>query len=361
VEDRRVWIITACLIIAGLLLFILWPWLWLVRIALLVLFGGWALYLGGSGVLKLRGTFLEQEKSRHLIPPIDGRLPAWIDNDGYAYPLEQAPLPQGAHLNLTLKSGQSGPVQITEVPELPALPPRRPVAPPWVQARRDFVQGQLVLGYGANGPVKLEIAKAKSIAIVGKSGTGKSNTERYLLGQYDGQGAEHSIWDGHGDLSSELGGITEYPDMLADCERIWEIYRSRQEEYKQGRRDFPLFVLMIDEWKDMHKALKKTKDLISTLITGGRKYNMHLIVSSQYFRAEMFENGTGDLDSIWTRYLHWTDSRQAEYARVSDEKAQQLLADVESYGVIGFSIISHPSVETQVLAVSRTESADIRR
>jgi hypothetical protein len=331
------------------LLYIVWPYLWLVRLGLFGLFGGWTLYLAGSGILKLRGTYLEQEKNRRIVPPIDGRLPAWIDSLGNVRLLEE------------IDRQEAPRVQVMEIPPLPPLPPKRPRAPEWSVAKRDFVPGEIVIGYGVNGPIRLPITEVLSIALVGKSGTGKSNTIRFLLGQYDVQGAGHSIWDAHGDLSNDLGGLTEIEDIMADAERVDAIYKERQAQYKAGERSFPPYVVVIDEWKEVHRSLKKIKPTISNLISGGRKYNVHLIISSQFFKAEMFDQGVGDLDSIRTRYLHWTDTRQADYARVTDEEVKEMLADVALYGTKGYAIISNPSVETQVLSISRTESSDIRR
>lgn len=340
---------------AGLGALVLWPYLWLVRVGVIILLAGWLTYTLTRWLLNLRGVYLEQEKNRRIVNPVEGRLPAWVGADGMAVALESPPLPVGLHLSYSPRS-LPGPISVhEETPPLPALPPRRPVAPDWGGAKKDFKRGEIVLGYGQGGPIALPFGVSRSVALVGKSGTGKSNTLRFLLGQFRGQGAEVSIWDGHGDLP---GGLNEYPEILADVERIEAIYGGRKTEFKAGRRDFPLFVLVIDEWKAMHRSLKKAKPLVSELITGGRKYNMHLVVASQYFKAEMFE-GSGDLDSIWTRYLHWTDSRQAEYARVTDDEATNLLSNLKSYGTVGYAIISHPNVETQILAISRTEASDL--
>ncbi len=327
----------------------IWPWLWLVRIIIFALAGGFVLFVFIAGYLKLRGAYLEQEKHRHLIDPVDGRLPAWIDNQGNVIVLDRA-----AEARVRV-------MELDDVPPLPPLPPKRPHAPEWSGAHRDFKPGEIVLGYGVSGPVRLPISEVLSIALVGKSGTGKSNTIRFLLGQYDAQGAGHSIWDPHGDLSNDLGGLTEIADIMADAKRVDAIYQERQAQYKAGERSFPPYVVVIDEWKEVHRSLKKIKPIISNLISGGRKYNMHLIVSSQFFKAEMFDQGVGDLDSIRTRYLHWTDTRQADYARVTDEEVKGMLADVVAYGTKGYAIISNPGVETQVLSISRTDSADIGR
>jgi hypothetical protein len=348
-EERQYWLLVGVLVI-GLLTLVLWPYLWLVRLCAVTLLVTGTTFVILRGFLGLRGLYLEQQKNRHFVWPTDRRLPAVFDEvTGTARALEPPPLAE--HLRLSIPTAVLPPGGGDLDPTTPLR------APHYLEAIRKARRGELILGWSRSGPIWKPLKDVRSISLVGKSGTGKTNTERWLLGQFVELGAQVTIWDGHGDISEELGGLTDYGEILASAEGMREEFERRKGQYRKGQRDFPPVVLLIDEWKEMHRAVKKAKAIVSDLITGGRKFQMYLVVSGQYLLADMFES-SGDLDSIWTHYLHWTDQRQAEYARVTDQEAVRLLDELRHAGP-GYAIISHPQLEVEIVAIPRTESSDL--
>ena len=347
VRGRLPWMIVAVVLIFGLSLYLVWPYLWIGRALLIVLGIGGTLRILVGWYLQLHGTHLEQQKMSRVINPVEGRLPAVIRSDGYVAALEPPPLPTGFKYVYQVRNNI--PTSALPVAETPlALPEHiQPVAPEFHKARRQFKEGELILGYtGLGEPVRLGYEQTKSVGLIGKSGTGKSTTLRWLAAQI---GGEMHVWDPHASIGLP-GAKFEHEEMLEDGQYLEGVYEERKKLFAKGTRSFTPVLLVVDEWKELYKPLKAVKGLVSNFITGGRKFGMHLLIASQYFKATMFE-GSGDLDSIWTRYLHWTDSRQAEYARASEDSTTEMLDLVKKWGPAGYVVLSNPHVESTILAV----------
>ena len=346
-SGRGPWIVTACVLIFLFGLYLVWQWLWIGTALIIALSVGWTLKTLVGWYLQLHGTHLEQQKQSKLVNPVEGRLPAVIRSDGYVSALEPPPLPTGFKYVYQVRNQSSG-SSIAPAQTPLALPEHiRPVAAQFEKVRGQFKEGELILGYsGLAEPVRLGYEQTKSIGLIGKSGTGKSTTLRWLAAQI---GGEMHVWDPHASIGLP-GARFETVDMLEDAAELEGVYEERRRLFGDGQRKFEPVLLVIDEWKELHKPLKAVKELVSNFITGGRKFGMHLLIASQYFTASMFQ-GSGDLDSIWTRYLHWTDTRQADYARMGEDKTSEMLDLIKTWGPAGYVVLSNPHVESSILAV----------
>lgn len=355
-KERLPWIAAAVLLLFGFFLFLVWPYLWLLTTLLICLMVGGVGFVLGGWWLKLRGVYLEQNKMRKVIPPVDGRLPAVIRSSGEVEALEDPPLPPGLKLVYQVRNSSREVGGKSEASPLALPEPLRPVAPKLERARGDFRPGGLVLGYTPSGPVRLGLEDVGSVGIVGKSGMGKSTTIRYLALQF---GGELHVWDPHASIGLP-GAKFDAGEMAEDAMYLREVYENRKALFATGVRVFDSLCLVVDEWKELYRVLKKYKELLSDFITGGRKFGINLVISSQYLKAEMFE-GSGDLDSIKTRFLHWTDTRQAEYARASEEETKTMLELMKKWGPKGYAVVSNPTLESAIVSVPDVGEEVFRR
>ena len=172
----------------------------------------------------------------------------------------------------------------------------------------------LVLGYTSEGvPVRGDLDSLFSFGIAGLQGSGKTTTERFLLGQVALQGGVFCIVDPHRDVPggqslagtlAPLSGSFLLPPAADDAE-VFEVIRlvnselDRRERGKTG----PTLVLAVDEWTDLQRrrCADDLKTLARRVSTTGRKLGVYAAVSGQGWTKE----DAGEVrDFLTAAYVH---------------------------------------------------------
>lgn len=157
----------------------------------------------------------------------------------------------------------------------------------------------LVLGYTADGvPVKGDMDSLFSFGVAGLQGSGKTTTERFLLGQVALQGGRFALIDPHRDVAggqslagtlAPLRGAFLLPPAADDGE-IYQVIELVNEEIDRRERGDtgPVIVLAVDEWTDLARrpCAEDLQALARRVSTTGRKLGIYAALSGQGWTKE---------------------------------------------------------------------------
>jgi len=174
----------------------------------------------------------------------------------------------------------------------------------------------MVLGYTPDGaPLTGSLRDLYSVAIAGKPGSGKSNSEAFLAAQTIVQGGKLVVIDPHADadgsLASTLAPLT--PAMLTrpastDAEMVAAL-TIVQDELARRRAGAPCavpWIVALDEWTSLVRRARVSpilSALVEAIAMEGRKLQIFAMVSGQVWNAES-AGGTPLRDSLGSVVLH---------------------------------------------------------
>ncbi len=249
----------------------------------------------------------------------------------------------------------SGPTQPDAASSLIPQPSSLPTAPPFAQllARWRPSQTQMLLGYGAGGPIYGGLGNLLSVAIIGRPNQGKSTLLRCVYLQCRIVGAEVIVWDLHGSIVDDLPGAAAYltvADIQRSAKFVEHELSRRIDNHLRAER--PL-MLLLDEAPILFQSLPDALAIASRIVLEGRKFQMFALIASQGMPASLF-NGSLVRDAFSSRYAFQTTMDQARLIGFDKEHAR-LVEDLPP----GVALLNGP-VRTQAVAIPDTTEADVK-
>jgi hypothetical protein len=229
--------------------------------------------------------------------------------------------------------------QIPTPPALPALPVSG--GPILMQLRQKFARSgeHILVGAVGEQPVYLRWKQAGLSALIGGSGSGKTNTARLMAAWHALNGGGLVICDGHGDMPDEsllhscqslqpsylLAPAVSNEDIYATIKRLDGIGRARING--QAPPDVPI-LLVIDEATSIFRNHPKAGEIVSMLLNFSdeyRKANMQALVIFHHVKGDTIDPkmGTPLRNGIKTKIVH----------SIAPGEAKMLLTAAESQGV----------------------------
>ena len=223
--------------------------------------------------------------------------------------------------------------------------------------------GRLLLGYTPDAPVVGSWKDLYSTAVGGVSGSGKTNTTRFLAAQSAMSGARFCILDPHAGAGEDSLAATLAPlapsfiaDPAADVPTMRAVIKrvsaELDERMRTGRKGPPL-VVACDEFTSLMRGPvgDDLAALIERIGQEGRKYGVFALLSGQIWTAE--RSGGSELrDSLASAFVH----------RLKPSQARLLVPDIDRAVArlpVGHAYLSRTSGDLLEVAIPLTTAADL--
>lgn len=229
-----------------------------------------------------------------------------------------------------------------------------PAAPTFTQlitSRKPTIT-QLLLGFGAGGPIYGNMEDLLSIGVVGRPKTGKTTILRFIYAQCVLIGAQVVVWDMHRNIVKDLPGAHAYTQLEAiehSAQLMTRQLRQRLEIEDYAARDL---MILVDEFPLLSRVSATVVDVVGRIVLEGRKVHMYVMVAGQGFPANLF-GGSLVRDAFNSRYVCHTSTKQAQMAGLDNESA----AWVRNLPR-GYAVLDGP-VDPQIIAVPNTTREDV--
>jgi len=253
-----------------------------------------------------------------------------------------------------------------EEEEQQALPEPLPNAPPFERIESMIGPGHLFLGQHVTGARWGDIIDLLSVLIAGRPGQGKSTLLRNVCGQVLLIGGKPIIFDPHGSIVDDLGGVLEAAEtertIDAEGVRLLDLLERRLGLRRAGQRIFQPVLLLADELPVLAAMSGKGLEAVKKIVLEGRKVGMFALVSGQGVPASLL-GGTMVRDSMSSRYVFATSAQQARLAGLENETAKAMMERLDQAGEqsVGRAVLATRSSIPQLVAIPNTTTEDIRR
>jgi len=214
---------------------------------------------------------------------------------------------------------------------------------------------QMLLAYGARGPLYGRLSDLLSVAIVGRQGQGKTSLLRLIYAQCCMIGVEAIVWDLHSDVVNDLPGTKAYT-TVAEIEASAASVGATLEHRILGnlRHERPTLVLA-DEFNASADACSSiVLDVCKRVILEGRKYGVYCLLSAKGLPASLF-GGSLVRDSLSSHVAFNTSVRQASLIGFDVEDARCVT------GLKPGQALFDGPVQAQIVTFPLTEAEDIKR
>src|SRR5258708_33504653 len=209
---------------------------------------------------------------------------------------------------------------------------------------------QLILCYGADGPIYGTVKDLLSMGVAGKPGKGKTTALMYFVAILLKAGAEVVVFDPHGSMNmlsmfseqhlrnmpetARIVYLSDPTDMYAYLDPLTRELQNRDQRYKRtnGNPKFlkhPLLFLA-DELPVLTSHDEETgrknngiMKMIRRFVLEARKWNGFFIGSSQTFDAKIIP--TGIRDSLSSRMVFYSSDMRAKMAGLEKDSIDDLL------------------------------------
>lgn len=124
------------------------------------------------------------------------------------------------------------------------------------------------------------------LIVVGATDSGKTSLLKEIVRRLREEGKDVFVLDpdaAHGDWGNAVvvGAGDDFAAILTGLDYVDSLAKSRREERANGKREFPEFYIVVDEYWDVQLQCANAKVVVERLLRRGSKLNMHLLLGVQ--------------------------------------------------------------------------------